>query len=93
MSIFSSIFEILDSARVALLDLQFKMIRSSFFFILDYDLVKSLSIKKISTLNFTEKIHLSFTCYLSPGCQHPTCSASILYQLGLPHSLTTTGLS
>lgn len=61
MSIFSSIFEILDSARVALLDLQFKMIRSSFFFILDYDLVKSLRIKKISTLNFTEKIHLSFT--------------------------------
>lgn len=34
MSIFSSIFEILDSARVALLDLQFKMIRSSFFFYL-----------------------------------------------------------
>lgn len=32
MSIFSSIFEILDSARVALLDLQFKMIHSSFFF-------------------------------------------------------------
>lgn len=31
MSIFSSIFEILDPARVALLDLQFKMIHSSFF--------------------------------------------------------------
>lgn len=32
MSIFSSIFETLDSARVALLDLQFKMIHSSIFF-------------------------------------------------------------